>query len=834
MRVCTLCRRLFVDDQSKCPDDASPVIELELDPMPQGLASRFPEAVPMARGATGALYRVDDTTRRVLKVLDTRLTDSAVARARFRRDFQKQIEVSHPNLPRLLEEGESAGHLWFLREFVSGESLALRLRRKRPTYAEALEVIAQLASALDELHRRGIVHGDIRPGHVIVRGNSQGQLVARLVDAGVPSPVLPQDKAHNGRSAYLAPESIKGQPSQGADLYALGCVSYELLAHAPAGETATPLAALATQPREIPRPEGEALPRALQQLVFDLLNEEPRRRPFSAQQVCRSLEPLLGNSASKFELRGTTLPPPAPEATIGLGTQELKVLSIPAASASADDDASDLSSEGSTGRAKRPTDSDALREDTAKYTLVRKAAQSEAPHSRESLRYSMPHLAPSSRARLVTHNGLGPDEASASKRGSDAQTSQSVQTLPLPYSETNAPLEAAQAADAHSSGRATEAQPKTSPRVPSRPERRKARGPFATRPLVERPSVVLWSAGALLIGMAALRTIQGPAPVRTRPASVLIPVCRQPLLPASAAAAASDSSRLIGGTPFGQARMQLLAAPVVAAESASPEPKAESPKPPAHVASSAPAAAQVAAPAVYVPQHDTHVEATTGEPAAEKAAQSQKVEPTTAAPNAPASAPDASRQAPQSNPRNDVAKSPPRPSATSSKSQDTGAARAQALKQQKSSKPTPAAAGRKDKPKSSAADSAGHSPSPEQAAVSNAPPVDDKARARDLFRARKFRAAAEAYSLATQKNPSDAGALAGLGASLLAAGDARGAVAAYQRAVQLQPRVSGFHAALGRAYLSAGDRARAHAAYGQALQLDPDNPAARAGYASTQ
>ena len=122
-------------------------------------------------------------------------------------------------------------------------------------------------------------------------------------------------------------------------------------------------------------------------------------------------------------------------------------------------------------------------------------------------------------------------------------------------------------------------------------------------------------------------------------------------------------------------------------------------------------------------------------------------------------------------------------------------------------------------------------PPPSDAPAPTATKVDDKTVARQLFQARKFREAADAYRRATQANSADAGAFAGLGASLLAAGDARGAVAAYLRAVQLQPRVSGFHAALGRAYLVSGDRARARASYSLALELHPSNQAARTGLA---
>ena len=106
-----------------------------------------------------------------------------------------------------------------------------------------------------------------------------------------------------------------------------------------------------------------------------------------------------------------------------------------------------------------------------------------------------------------------------------------------------------------------------------------------------------------------------------------------------------------------------------------------------------------------------------------------------------------------------------------------------------------------------------------------------KLQARDHYKAGRYREAAKAYEKATELNPGDAGAFAGLGASLLANNDPKGAVDAYSKAVRSQPTSSGFHAALGRAYLARGDRDRARAAYEKALQLNPDNGAAKAALA---
>jgi tetratricopeptide (TPR) repeat protein len=103
--------------------------------------------------------------------------------------------------------------------------------------------------------------------------------------------------------------------------------------------------------------------------------------------------------------------------------------------------------------------------------------------------------------------------------------------------------------------------------------------------------------------------------------------------------------------------------------------------------------------------------------------------------------------------------------------------------------------------------------------------------ARDLYTAKRYKQAADAYARAAKYNPSHAGTWAGLGASRANANDARGAIQAYQKAIKISPTTSGFHAALGRAYVAAGDTVRAKAAYKKALSIDPNNAAAKAALA---
>lgn len=814
--------------------------------MPKQLASRFPEAVPMARGATGTLYRVDDVTCRVLKVLTLRTTPDASDRARYRRELQKQFGLAHPNLPSLLEEGEADGRVWLLRDFVRGESLAVHLHKQPLPLSAAIDVLAQVSAALDGLHRRAVVHGDIKPEHVVLAAAADGRLGAWLIDAG-----LTQSRA----GAYAAPEVKAGRPgSQSADLYALGQLGYELLSQRAGAARVVAAAESAAAETKRPVQLDEALPAALRALIESLLSPDPRRRPFSAQQVRRSLEAWL-DPAAREPAEPMTLPPAPPEQTVGLETQDLAVLSVPASNAIETDAQAARAVAVSrvpaprlvAGDSARP---DSLRENTAKYALARKAAQeAEARLSRAS----MPHLAPSSRAAFITHSGLGPKFGAVVRATAGQAEARRSSSSPPTAANDGAAVGAAAVSPEPVAAPGSSPPPGAADALPRAAGaawrgaiRRRVRAAWArrgSRSLSERPSIVLWSAGALMLSMGLLRVVRGPAATRVRPAVVQLPLCRQPSELSSSAldvgrARSPGRASLLGAAALATGAPQRSAPGAAGRDALGPdrlgsasdgrgeaqaEPaQAELPPPLSAAAEPAPAA-QPEPPAERARQ-----EAAALEPQGDtgRAERPGPVATPVSVPSNERSRSDGSAEASSKPARRGVASGPRRVRMTA-EPPERAATQVSATPRGSHAPASRRKPGAAQPPPKSA-------PAAAPAPATAVPSVDDKTRARQLFQARRFREAAEAYRSATQHHSADAGAFAGLGASWLAAGDVRAAVAAYQRAVQIMPQVSGFHAALGRAYLVSGDRARARAAYARALELDPNNRAARSGLAATQ
>ena len=338
MRACTYCRKILSAADSVCPQDQNPTVEIQPEALPAELTGRFAGFQPFACGGTGTLFlglHAESGQMALLKLLSASLSREATDRARHHRELRKQIGIVFPHLPRVLEVGESAGRIWFLREFVSGDSLLVRLRLHgggggAMSTPVALGVIAQLATSLDALHRHALVQRDLKPGHVLFRMDNTGAEIVQLIDAGIAAPLPGRGPEARGTAAYTAPEIVEGgQATFRSDLYALGCVACELLTGKQPFARASVEETLAAQ-RTAPVPELDAaVPAAVRTLIASLLSKDPRRRPFSAQQVRRSLEPFLPDTVPPAPALPRSSPPPPPPEALGHGAEATKRSSPP-------------------------------------------------------------------------------------------------------------------------------------------------------------------------------------------------------------------------------------------------------------------------------------------------------------------------------------------------------------------------------------------------------------------------------------------------------------------------------------------------------------------------
>jgi serine/threonine protein kinase len=199
----------------------------------------------IGRGGMAVVYRASDPrlSRPVaLKILAPELTGDAAYRQRFLREMRAAAAVDHPHIVPVFDAGEADGALFIAMRYVSGQDLRrlLDTERKLPA-ARVVHIVAQVASALDEAHSRGLIHRDVKPGNMLigtVAGSGQPDHVY-LSDFGLSKPALSSANLtltgqFLGTIDYMAPEQVEGRPLDGrADLYSLACTTFEMLAGAP-------------------------------------------------------------------------------------------------------------------------------------------------------------------------------------------------------------------------------------------------------------------------------------------------------------------------------------------------------------------------------------------------------------------------------------------------------------------------------------------------------------------------------------------------------------------------------------------------------------------------
>ena len=190
------------------------------------------------RGGMGIVYRVTDLMlgRRVaLKVMAPALASDPTFRARFESECRLAASIDHPHAVEVFHAGEERGVLYVTMRYIDGTDLRAILRSKgRLETGRALRLVDHVAGALDDAHRRGLVHRDVKPGNVLVAQRDEEEH-GYLTDFGLTKEhSAPRELTGTGLAIgtadYIAPEQAQGRELDGrADTYALACVLYQCL-----------------------------------------------------------------------------------------------------------------------------------------------------------------------------------------------------------------------------------------------------------------------------------------------------------------------------------------------------------------------------------------------------------------------------------------------------------------------------------------------------------------------------------------------------------------------------------------------------------------------------
>ena len=270
----------------------------------QSLGVRYEVKALLGAGGMGMVYRaVDRELQEVVAIKTLKpeiIASDATALERFKSEIRLARKISHRNVVRTHDLGESRGLYFITMEFVEGKSLKelVRLRGRLPVQV-MLPIAKQLCRALEVAHDAGVIHRDIKPQNMVVEADGTLKVmdfgIARLASR-TPSQGLTEVGMVIGTPEYMAPEQLLGEEIDArADIYSAGVVMYECLMGRPPFEADSPMVLIAKvldETAAAPHAVHEDIPPALSALVMKAMARARDARPVSAKALHDALEVL--------------------------------------------------------------------------------------------------------------------------------------------------------------------------------------------------------------------------------------------------------------------------------------------------------------------------------------------------------------------------------------------------------------------------------------------------------------------------------------------------------------------------------------------------------------
>ncbi|MDQ2715739.1 MAG: serine/threonine protein kinase, partial [Chloroflexota bacterium] len=236
-------------------------------------------------GGMGEVYLARQRTafdREVaIKIIRSDLMHDTTARKRFLREAEVNAQLTHEHILTMIEFGEEQGRLFFVTPYIEGGTLAQHLYTGPLALAEVHELFTPLVQAVAYIHKRGVVHRDLKPGNVLLDQGSDGKIYVRLIDFGIAaiqgsqaSEPLTSAGHEMGTAAYMAPERRSGIAAPSNDIYSLGIMLYQMLT----GHLPTAAQGMA------------ALPEPMAYVVRHCMATRPEERFASAEELLQAFE----------------------------------------------------------------------------------------------------------------------------------------------------------------------------------------------------------------------------------------------------------------------------------------------------------------------------------------------------------------------------------------------------------------------------------------------------------------------------------------------------------------------------------------------------------------
>jgi len=242
MKTCPLCETAYPNQHTSCPTDGALLIERrELEPGTV-IRGKYRIERKLGQGGMGTVYLAEHmllSRQRALKFISSELSQDPAFLRRFRREAQAASELRHPNLVEVVDLDQAEdGTPYIAMEFVDGSDLRHALKTGTFSVDRTIAIARGIAQGLGAAHKNGIVHRDIKPENILLAGGDGKPEMPKLLDFGIAaikegSTALSHTHGLMLTPPYAAPEQWKGMPAEEldgrVDLYALGCVFYEML-----------------------------------------------------------------------------------------------------------------------------------------------------------------------------------------------------------------------------------------------------------------------------------------------------------------------------------------------------------------------------------------------------------------------------------------------------------------------------------------------------------------------------------------------------------------------------------------------------------------------------
>ncbi|MHC4984312.1 MAG: protein kinase domain-containing protein, partial [Planctomycetota bacterium] len=271
---------------------------------------------PLGAGGMGEVYRAKDTRleREVaVKVLPEHLSGDQNALTRFEREAKAVAALSHPNILAIHDTGTEGGTSFVVMELLEGETLRERLRAAALSWHKAAETGGAIADGLSATHSKGVIHRDLKPENIFLTKDG----VVKILDFGLARmeraasredqadlPTITADTkpgAVMGTPAYMSPEQVRGEPADArSDIFAFGCVLYEMVTGNRAFARKTPAditaAILKEEPPDITE-TAKGVPPEFDRVIRHCMEKKPEDRFQSARDLAFDLKVIVSDSA---------------------------------------------------------------------------------------------------------------------------------------------------------------------------------------------------------------------------------------------------------------------------------------------------------------------------------------------------------------------------------------------------------------------------------------------------------------------------------------------------------------------------------------------------------